>query len=94
MAEIVRAEAAEKAGKEKESLKKYEEKGPDAGKKLEKSGRKVDSLTRAEIESILYIVYNKTLSGSKLRKADYVQSLEKEMEGNIGKYDVFVASLM
>ena len=45
MAEIVRVEAAEKAGKEKESLKKHEEKGPGAGKKLEKFGRKVDSLT-------------------------------------------------
>ncbi len=64
-----------------------------------KNGRmQVDSITVAEIKSFLYIymVYNKTLSESKVRKPDYVQqALEKEMDGELGlwKYTLFVASL-
>ena len=86
MAEIERIIPAAKADKQKESLRKHTAKAPDAVKRLENNGRKqVDSLTVAEIKSIFYMVYNKTLSGSKLRKPDYMhQALEKEMDGELG----------
>jgi len=93
MAEVARREAIEKASKEKESHGKHEEKAPGASRKLEKNDRKVASLSIPEIGSILYHVYNITLSGSKLRKPDYVRALEAEMERNIGKYEVFVTSI-
>ena len=95
MAEIERVEAAAKADKLKEGLQKHAEKAPDAVKKLEKNGRNVNSLTKADMESILIMVYNKSLNGSKLKKPDYVRALEKEMEGELGlgKYTQFVASL-
>ncbi len=74
MAELVRRDANDKSAKEKESHGKHEEKAPGAGRKLEKNERKVASLTVAEIESILYHVYN--ISGSNLRKPSYVRALE------------------
>lgn len=96
LAEIERSEAAAKAEKARESLQKHATKAPGAAKTLEKNGRNnVKTLTMAEIESLLYIVYNKTLSGSKLRKPDYVRALEKEMNGELGlaKYTLYVDSL-
>ncbi len=50
-------------------------------------------ITVAEIESILFSVCNITMDGSKLRKADYVSALEKEMATNIIKYESFVHNL-
>jgi hypothetical protein len=46
-----------------------------------------------EIEAILYRVYKISLSGSKLRKPDYVTALEKELDTNLGKYEAFVKTL-
>ena len=80
MSEIERIKPTAKADKQKEA--------PDTVKRLEKNGRmQVDSIMVAEIKSFLYIymVYNKTLSESKVRKPDYVQqALEKEMDGELG----------
>jgi len=47
-----------------------------------------------EIEAILYRVYNISLSGSKLRKPDYVRALERELGTNLGKYEAFVKTLL
>jgi len=60
---------------------------------MEKCERKVASLTVPEIEAILYRVYNISLNGSKLRKTDYVRALERELDTNLGKYEVFVKIL-
>ncbi len=61
-------------------------------RKLEDKGCEVVEITVAEIESILFSVYNLTMDGSKLRKADYVSALEKEMATNINiiKYESFI----
>ena len=93
MAEIVRREKADKTQKDRDSIQKQEERAPDAGRKMEKWERKVASLTVLEIESILYRVYNISLSGSKLRKPDYVRALERELSTNLGKYEAFVKTL-
>ena len=93
MAEIVRREKADKTQKDRDSIQKQEERAPDAGRKLEKWERKVASLTVPEIEAILYRVYNISLSGSKLRKPDYVRALERELGTNLGKYEAFVKTL-
>ena len=62
--------------------------------KLKDKGRKVVKITVAEIEPILFSVYNITMDGSKLRKADYVSALEKEMATNIIiKYKSFIHNL-
>ncbi len=34
-----------------------------------------------------------SLSGSKLRKPDYVRELEKELDTNLGKYEAFIKTL-
>ena len=83
-------EAAEDKVLEKlEKNKMNNEKAPVAVWKLKDKGREVVKITLAEIELILFSVYNITMDGSKLRKADYVSALEKEMATNIIKYNSF-----
>jgi hypothetical protein len=97
MAEIERKEDDLKKLKEKESLKLHNEKAPSAAAKLEVSGRKVASLTKGELESLLYTVYGVNLANSKgslkLKKGDYVEALKNEFLRDIKKYDVFIVSL-
>jgi hypothetical protein len=97
MAEIERRELALKKLKEKECLKLHFEKAPSAVAKLEANGSIVASLTKGEVESLLYAVYDINLGNckgsSKLKKGDYVKALEKEFERDIKKYEVFVVSL-
>ena len=82
--------AVDKVLEKLERNKMNDEKAPAAVRKLEDKGREVIKLTVAEIESVLFSVYNITMDGSKLRKADYVSALEKEMSTNIIKYKYFV----
>jgi hypothetical protein len=70
-----------------------DEKAPAAVRKLKDKGYAVMKLTVAEIESVLFSVYNITMDGSKLRKADYVSALEKEMSTNTLKYESFVCNV-
>ncbi len=93
VSEIHRKEAEDKVLEKLEKNKLNDEKAPVAVLKLEDKGREVVKITMAEIESILFSVYNITMDGSKLRKADYVSALEKEMATNIIKYESFVRNL-
>ena len=93
VSEIHRKEAEDKVLEKLEKNKLNDEKAPVAIRKLEDKGREVVKITVAEIESILFSVYNITMDGSKLRKADYVSALEKEMATNIIKYESFVRNL-
>ena len=97
MAEIERRELDLKKLKDKECLKLHLEKAPSAVAKLEASGRMVASLTKGEVESLLYSVYDINLGNckgsSKLKKGDYVKALENEFSRDITKYDVFIVSL-
>jgi len=78
-----------------ENNKLNDEKAPVAVRELKDKGHEVVKITVAEIELILLSVYNLTMDGSKLRKADYVSALEKEMATNINiiKYEFFVRNL-
>jgi hypothetical protein len=76
-----------------EGNKMNDEKAPAAVRKLKDKGYAVMKLTVAEIESVLFSVYNITMDGSKLRKADYVSALEKEMSTNTLKYESFVCNV-
>ena len=95
VSEIHRKEAEDKVLEKLEKNKLNDEKAPVAVWKLEDKGREVVKITVAEIELILFSVYNLTMDGSKLRKADYVSALEKEMATNINiiKYEFFVRNL-
>ena len=90
---MARLEEQEKSKKQDKERKHMENKAPNAAKKLEKQERKIDCLYMPEIKVILYKVYNKTMSGSKLKKADYVRALENEFSANIEKYESFVSLL-
>ncbi len=70
-----------------------DEKAPAAVRKLEDKGHEVVKLIVAEIELLLFSVYNISMDGSKLRKADYVSALEKEMSTNIFKYESFICNI-
>ena len=50
----------------------------------------MSALTVKEIKSLLFAVYNVTMSASKLRKPDYVARLMAEMEKDISKYERFL----
>ncbi len=93
VSEIHLKEAEDKVLEKLEKNKLNDEKAPVAVRKLEDKGLEVVKNTVAEIESILFSVYNITMDGSKLRKADYVSALEKEMATNIIKYESFVRNL-
>lgn len=60
-----------------------------------KKKHNLKDLNVSEIEAMLFDVYDVTVQGakSKIRKADYVIMLEKEMSKNIAKYNLFLASL-
>ena len=94
-AEISRIEQIGKEEEQKKKTKEFEANAPDAAKKLGKNPSSVGKLTKNEIEAILYTVYNVTVSGtkSKLRKADYVKALEKELDANWGKYEDYFSKL-
>jgi len=95
VSEIHRKEAEDKVLEKLEKDKLNYEKAPVAVavRKLEDKGHKVVKITVAEIELILFSVYNITMDGVKLRKADYVSALEKEMATNIIKLESFVRNL-
>jgi len=93
VSEIHRKEAEDKVLEKLEKNKLNDEKAPVAIWKLEDKGREVVKITVAEIEPILFSVYNITMDGSKLRKDDCVSALEKEMATNIIKYECFVRNL-
>jgi len=95
LAEINRITTNEKKKKESDAQKELEKSAPAAATKLETKERKVDSLTMAEMEAILFQVYNVVLPGpkSKLRKTDYVKKLTEEMAKNIAKYETFLSSI-
>ena len=93
VSEIHRKEAEDKVLEKLENNKLNDEKAPVAVRKLEDKGREVVKITVAEIELILFSVYNITMDGSKLRKADCVSALEKEMATNIIKFESFVRNL-
>ena len=95
LAEINRITTNEKKKKESDAQKELEKNAPAAATKLETKERKVESLTMAEMEAILFQVYNVVLPGpkSKLRKADYVKKLTEEMAKNMAKYEMFLSSI-
>lgn len=47
----------------------------------------------AQIEALLYKLYNITMTGSKLRKDDYVKALEAELTRNVEKYNEYLLLL-
>jgi hypothetical protein len=73
--------------------KLVQNKVPVVVRKLADKGCEVMKLTVAEIELVQFSVYNISMDGSKLRKADYVSALEKEMSTNILKYESFVCNI-
>jgi len=73
--------------------KLVQNKVPVVVRKLADKGCEVMKLTVAEIELVQFSVYNISMDGSKLRKADYVSALEKEMSTNILKYKSFVCNI-
>ena len=79
MAEISRLGAVDKAEEEKKKDEEFRDNAPAAEKKLEKDLAQFSKLTVKDIKALLYQVYNIALSGSKLRKHDYVKALEKEL---------------
>ena len=94
MAQISHEDTAEKKRKEKEADKLYDDHAPDAAKKFEKYGRdNMSKLTVKDIEAILYKVYNIKISGSKLKKQDYIRALEQEFNKNFIRYAEFASSL-
>ena len=93
VSEIHWKEAEDKVLEKLEKNKLNDEKAPVAVWKLEDKGCEVVKITVAEIELILFSVYNITMDGSKLRKADCVIALEKEMATNIIKYECFIRNL-
>ena len=99
MAEINRLEAEDKEKKKREREQFMDDKAPAAATKLqatkvEGKDHVVSRLTKDEIEALLFKVYNITMTGSKLRKADYVQALQDELRQNIGKYDEYIVSVV
>ena len=94
MAQISHEDTAEKKRKEKEADKLYDDHAPDAAKKFEKYGRdNMSKLTVKDIEAILYKVYSIKISGSKLKKQDYIRALEQEFNKNFMRYAEFASSL-
>ena len=96
IAEINRCDAVEKQMKINDKLQEHEVKAPAAARKLESKARDITGITIREIEAILYKVYNCSMDGpgkSKLRKADYVKALQKEINCNIRKYEEYVMLL-
>ena len=80
-----------------DKLQEHEVKAPAAARKLESKACDITGITAPEIEAILYKVYNCSMDGpgkSKLRKADYVKALQKEINRNIIKYKEYVTSLL
>ena len=69
VSEIHWKKANDKVLEKLEKNKLNDEKAPVAVRKLEDKGRKVVKITVAEIELILFSVYNITMDGFKLRKA-------------------------
>ena len=47
----------------------------------------------AQIEALLYKLYNITMTGSKLRKDDYVKAIEAELTRNVEKYNEYLLLL-
>ena len=80
MAEINRLDADDKAEEKKKKDDEFRDNAPAAAKKFEKDPIQVAKLIAKDIEALLYQVYNITLSGSKLRKPDYVKAQEKELD--------------
>ena len=90
IAEISRGDAMANAARKEEEESNLLSTAGIATKKLEEKNRDVNSVTVKEIQSILFAVYNVTLTGSKLRKPDFVSRLKVEMEKNLGKYTRFL----
>ena len=83
-----------KEKKKSDSFERYAEKAPSSCEKLEKNSRKISLLKVGEIQAILYMVYNVQLSGSKLRTADYVKALDKVLEKNTERYELFFHAVL
>ena len=83
ISDINSLEAADKEKKKKDKYKQHNEKAPAAAKKPKDKGCVVVSLTVPEIEVLLFKLYNTTMSGSKLRKGDYVKALEVALTRNV-----------
>ena len=94
IAEINRITANEKKKKKEEDEKGLDENAPAAVKKLEEKKRNVGGLYVAEIQAILFKVYNVSMSESKLRRPAYVKALEDEMTKDMGEYESFLSRIM
>ena len=90
ISEINQLEAADREKKKNDKTLLHNEKAPAAAKKLRDNGRTVSSLTVAQIEALLYKLYNITMTGPKLRKDDYVKALEAELTRNVEKYNEYL----
>ena len=94
MAEINRLEAKANDAKRKEKDSVHNEHAPAAAKKLEHNGRNFETraVTVADIQAILFKVYNISMSGSKLRQADFVRALHA-LHRDSGQYEEYILSL-
>ena len=93
ISEINALEAADKEKKKNDMNTQHNGKAPAAAKKLRIKGRVVASLTVTEIEALLFKLYNTTMSGSKLRKPDYVKELQAALTRDVEKYDEYLLLL-
>ena len=93
MAEINAQEADDALKKKQENDKESAELAPASARKLEANGRNIAKCTVKEIYSLLVNIYNINLTGSKLRKPDFVTRLENEITRDTGRYERYIATL-
>ena len=93
LAEINAQEADEALKKKQENDKESTELAPVSARKLEANGRNIAKCTVREIYSLLLTIYNINLTGSKLRKPDFVTRLENEITRDTGRYERYIATL-
>lgn len=93
MAEINAQEADDALKKKQENEKESAELAPASARKLEANGRNIAKCTVKEIYSLLVTIYNINLTGSKLRKPDFVTRLENEITRDTGRYERYIATL-
>ena len=55
--------------------------------------RNITKITVKKIYSLLLTIYNINLTGSKIRKPDFVTRLENEITRDPGRYDRYIANL-
>ena len=93
LVEIHEQEAEEAQKKKQENEKESAELAPASTRKLERNSRNIEKCKVKEIYSLLLTIYNINLTGSKLRKTDFVTRLQNEITRDPGRYDRYIATL-